>query len=351
MQADRKGRSALANSETQWYNAPFSHIYVEDCVWGSSEAQRVLAHFPSAGVIRIRHYKDVFNRKKQNFRTQHRSQALILAEKKGQLVYPGSPNCQDFGNAHFYYTSCMMNCVYNCEYCYLKGMYPTGNLVLFLNLDEIFDEVRKLCMHHPVYLCVSYDTDLMAVEPFAGYVRRWAGLTAETPNLTIEVRTKSGNLSLYPELSPCSRVIFAYTLSPDSIIRRFEHGTGKLERRLAAANAARAQGFPIRLCFDPILFCWDWRNEYRTLVEQTFAAVPPDSVRDISVGSFRLAPDYLKAMRRSEPCSAVVQYPYVRENGVYGYGAERAGEMEQFLVDELTCFVPKNKIFRWEEAE
>ena len=65
----------------------------------------------------------------------------------------------------------------------------------------------------------------------------------------------------------------------------------------------------------------------------------------------RLTPDYLKAMRRSEPCSAVVQDPYGRENGVYGYGAERAGEMEQFLVDELTCFVPKNKIFRWEEAE
>ena len=46
----------------------------------------------------------------------------------------------------------MMNCVFNCEYCYLKGMYPTGNLVLFLNLEDIFEEVRELCRTQQVYL-------------------------------------------------------------------------------------------------------------------------------------------------------------------------------------------------------
>ena len=61
----------------------------------------------------------------------------------------------------------MMNCVFDCEYCYLKGMYPSGNVVLFVNLDDIFDEVYKLLQKHPVYLCVSYDTDLLAVEIFS----------------------------------------------------------------------------------------------------------------------------------------------------------------------------------------
>lgn len=74
---------------------------------------------------------------------------------------------------HFYYTSCMMNCVFDCEYCYLKGMYPSGNVVLFVNLDDIFDEVYKLLQKHPVYLCVSYDTDLLAVENIFGYTKRW----------------------------------------------------------------------------------------------------------------------------------------------------------------------------------
>ena len=52
----------------------------------------------------------------------------------------------------FDYTSCMMNCVFDCEYCYLKGMYPSGNVVLFVNLDDIFDEVYKLLQKHP---CIS----------------------------------------------------------------------------------------------------------------------------------------------------------------------------------------------------
>ena len=38
-----------------------------------------------------------------------------------------------------------MNCVFDCEYCYLKGMYPSANLVVFVNLEDIFAEVEKTC--------------------------------------------------------------------------------------------------------------------------------------------------------------------------------------------------------------
>lgn len=34
-----------------------------------------------------------------------RAQNLILAAKHGELLYPGAPVCQNFGNEHFYYTS------------------------------------------------------------------------------------------------------------------------------------------------------------------------------------------------------------------------------------------------------
>lgn len=38
----------------------------------------------------------------------------------------------------------MMNCIFDCEYCYLKGMYPSGNLVVFVNLEDIFAELESL---------------------------------------------------------------------------------------------------------------------------------------------------------------------------------------------------------------
>lgn len=36
----------------------------------------------------------------------------------------------------------MMNCIFDCEYCYLKGMYPSGNLVVFVNLEDILRSLK-----------------------------------------------------------------------------------------------------------------------------------------------------------------------------------------------------------------
>ena len=65
------------------------------------------------------------------------------------------------------------DCIYDCEYCYLKGMYPSANIVIFVNIEDIFEELHRMLSEHPVYLCVSYDTDLLAFEAMTGYVREW----------------------------------------------------------------------------------------------------------------------------------------------------------------------------------
>ena len=95
----------------------FSHIYVEAAVRNHPRTQRILQQFLKAQVISITHYKDVFCRKGQQVHLQHGSKALIIARKDGQLLYEGAEVCQSFGNEYFYYTSCVMNCIYDCEYC------------------------------------------------------------------------------------------------------------------------------------------------------------------------------------------------------------------------------------------
>lgn len=171
---------------------PFSHIYVEKEVAKERLVRDILFRFPDATVIEINHYKDIFCRKKQNPVLQKQAQSLILAKKQGQLLYKGAPVCQNFGNENFYYTSCIMNCIYDCEYCYLQGMYPSANLVIFVNLEDVFLEVEKLLMTQSVYLCVSYDTDLVALNDLTGFVEKWIDFTETHENLRIEIRTKCG---------------------------------------------------------------------------------------------------------------------------------------------------------------
>lgn len=146
--------------ETNVVKNNFSTIYVEKEILEHENTKKILSYFKDSKVILIHDYRDVFNRKKQSISLQKQSQNLILAKKKKDYLYEASPVCQSFDNRYFYYSSTIMNCVYDCEYCFLKGMYPSSNIVVFVNLEDFFDECKKMLSKHPVYLCVSYDTDM-----------------------------------------------------------------------------------------------------------------------------------------------------------------------------------------------
>ena len=96
----------------------------------------ILGILSDANVVTINHYKDVFDRKRQDAVAQKENQSLIIAVRDGNRIFKGAPVCQSFGQKNFYYSSSMMNCPFDCEYCYLKGMYPTSNMVVFVNLED-----------------------------------------------------------------------------------------------------------------------------------------------------------------------------------------------------------------------
>jgi len=335
------------------YQPFFSTVYAEKSVW-SDEWQDKL----SAAPIFINHYKDVFNRSHQDFAAQKKAPSLILAKKTGTLIYPGAPVCQSFGNEHFYYTSCMMNCIYHCDYCYLQGMYPSGHVVVFVNLSDYFAELEQLIKRHPVYLCVSYDTDLLALEQFFSFVSKWLSFAAEHPDLTLEIRTKSGNPAIFESLAKLyngkenlkKQIIFAWTVSPEGLCKTTEHGAASLPLRITALNAAKQAGFSVRLCFDPMIFHGGWKKEYSTLVESVFSTVSANDLYDVSIGVFRISTDYLKNMRKKRPDSAIVQYPYITEQGVSHYG-KLSEEMVHYLRELLLKHLPEEKIFVWNGGE
>ena len=338
---------------------PFSHIYIEETLLGGEEAEAILRKFPKARCIPIRHYKDLFNRRKQNRALQEKSRKLILAKKEGQRIYPGAPVCQSFSESAFYYASLLMNCPFHCEYCYLQGMYPSANLVLFLNLEDYFSDCQRLIKEKgSLYLCISYDTDLLALEELYPFVERFARFLEEEPDLRIEVRTKAGGESLFNRILKMQlsedakkRLIFAFTLSPEKIVSEAEHGTAGLKGRLKAIKMAMEEGFTLRLCFDPMLYHADWESLYTELLETVFREIPVEKLYDVSVGSFRISESYLKAMTKACGASPYTSFPYENTDGYYHYPKELLLKMEGFLEQRLLEKLPKEKIFRWTEEE
>jgi spore photoproduct lyase len=342
----------LNSSAVSSWTRPFSHLYVEHAAFDYPLTRRLLERFPQARVVRIADYKGVFARPRQHFQTQKGSMKLVLAVKKDHFLYPGSDHSQGCGFDNFFYNTLMFNCVYNCGYCYLQGMYPSANLTAFVNLEDYFAETRRAVAERrnpaqPLYVCISYDTDLLAFESVLPYCRTWIAFAHEQPDLVIELRTKSAAYRAVRDLEPTGRVILAWTLSPGAVAARYEHGAPPLPQRLRTVQAAIADGWPVRLCFDPVLAIPDWQAAYGALVEETFRRIDPASVRDVTVGVFRMTDAYFDRLRRQRRDLDLVYDPYERQNGTVTYPAARRREIADYMQERLSRFVPAERMAVW----
>ena len=323
----------------------FSHIYVEKEAIKHAAAEEVLKKLKKAIHIEIDHYKDVFCRRGQSFWVQKCSRKLILAVKEDNFIYSGSDMCQDFGNEFFYYTGNVMNCIYDCEYCYLQGMYPSANIVVFVNIEDYFKQVERLLLKHPVYLCISYDTDILALENLFHFTSKWIEFARGKSELKIEVRTKSANFKAIQEIKPPENVILAWTLSPKKVIKEVEKGTPSLEARLQNINDAIDKGWNVRLCFDPLLYINEWEKEYTLLIKKVFNKINPYKIMDVSVGMFRIPADYMKKIRKDGCIPSIIAYPFENHEGTYTYPKHIASKICDTMISQLEKYIPRDKIY------
>lgn len=321
----------------------FSHVYVEEKARRFPLTEEILKRCTDSVVIPIEHYKDIFDRPRQDTEAQKRSPALILAVREGSRIFRGAPVCQSFGQRNFYYSSSVMNCLFDCEYCYLKGMYPSSNIVVFVNFEDYEKDVIKFLEEGPLYVCASYDTDLIALDGLTGLAGKWIDLAQQNKDLLVELRTKAAP----PVLENVPNVIYAFTVSPDEIVNRYEKNTPSADDRLKAAARAIDAGCNVRLCFDPMILTEGWRELYGDFADHAADLVDFSKLTDVSVGCFRISKEYLSSMRKKCLNSGIAWYPYVIRNGVAQYEEDTDRQMQEFMCARLCRHIAEEKIFTW----
>ena len=321
----------------------FTHVYVEERAEEYPLTQKILAKLNGADVIKIRHYKDVFDRKRQNAPLQKEHQALIIAVRDGSRIFKGAPVCQSMGQKNFYYASSMMNCPFDCEYCYLKGMYPSSNMVVFVNLEDYRKDVEEKLQEGPVYVCASYDTDLLALNGLTGHADFWKDMARTHDDLLVELRTKAA----VDVTDNISNVIYAFTLSPVEVVERYERHTASVDARISAASRAVENGAKVRLCFDPVIRIPEWKDAYKKLIDDAASGIGFDRLTDVSVGTFRISADYLTRMRKAYPDSEIAWYPYFIKDGVAQYEPGLDKDMQEYVCGLIGEYTGREKIFTW----
>lgn len=304
--------------------AAYSRIYIEKEAMDYPLARAVLAKLPRAKRILIGHYKDMFNRPRQDFQAQKDAQQLILAVKRPPYLYPLSPLCETYGYARAYYTTPALNCPYDCDFCFLQGMYPSAHLVVFVNEGNFYDAARKEA--EPFFLSVTYENDLMALEELVPWTGRWLDFAKTMPKMELEVRTRGANPGVLMDREPLPNVVLAWSLSPREVATRYEKRAPGPAERIEAAYRAIEAGWRVRLCIEPIIRIPTWKEAYRELINTVFDRMPADKVDSAVADVFRMGRQGFDSIFKSRedtdlfsfrPMQAgdSVTYPECREMG------------------------------------
>lgn len=266
--------------------AAFSHVYIERDALAYPLAREVLGKLPKARQALIGHYKDVFDRPRQNFRAQKDSQQLILAVKRPPYLYPLSPLCETYGHRQAFYATPVLNCPYDCDFCFLQGAYPSAHMVVFVNEGDFFTAARDHA--EPFFLSVSYENDLMAMERLVPWTGRWLDFAETVPRMELEVRTRSAHTDIIRKRPPLPNVVLAWSLSPPEIAARYEKKAPGPAERIRAAREAIDSGWRVRLCFEPIIRIQDWEAVYGALVEDMLGQLPSEKIDSAVADVFRM---------------------------------------------------------------
>lgn len=321
----------------------FSHVYVEKDVLNHPIAEKILNALKKSTVIEIQRYSDVFLRQRQNYVMQKKHPNIILAKKRYDFIYRGSQMCENFGIDEFYHTSNVLNCIYSCDYCYLQGMYPSANIVFFVNLEDFFDEVHKISCDKKIYLSISYETDLLAFEPLTGFTSMWISYAMTNENLLMEIRTKCANEAFFESTVVPDNVIFSWSLLPQEVISIYEASTPSLDKRIMAIRKAIEKGVKVRISLEPVMYVDGFEKIYSDFIDKLHEELPLQDIYDFNIGAFRMVKEQAKKVEKLKETSFVFCYDTEVKDGVFTYKNEKY--MKEFVYDRLSKYVSKDKLF------
>lgn len=329
-----------------------STIYIEDEIAEHPRTLDILQRFPDATRVACERYGEIFNRKSQNFRLQKKQPALILAKKHKGMVLP-TPKQYGIGAEHNYYFSHMLNCLYDCRYCFLQGMFQSAHYVLFINYEDFIEDMQASLEQHndqAVHFFSGYDCDSLALDPVTEFTNEFLPFFEKNPKALLELRTKSTQIRNLLKRDPIQNCVIAFSFTPDKIATALEHKVPNVEKRLNAIIDLQKAGWRIGLRFDPLIYTKEYEKEYAELFTRLFSIINLDLIHSVSLGSFRLPKAYFRKVEKLYPDEKLFSSPMEEEDNNIGYSNEIRDGMLEFCKEIILEHVPPEKFFPCHET-
>ena len=320
-------------------------IYIERDVATHPRVEAILGRHPRAARVYCDRYGEILNRRAQNFRLQKKRPALILARKHANHVLE-APDGYGVGGDANYYFSHALNCLYDCRYCFLQGMYRSAHYVVFVNFEDYLEAIdTRLAPGRQTWFFSGYDSDSLVLEPITGFVASMLPYFAQHPDAWLELRTKSTQVKPLLAHERLPNCVTAFSFTPERVSRALEHHVPPVEKRIEAMVRLAHAGWPLGLRFDPLIHHEDYQAGYRNLFRDIFSRVPPQAIHSVSLGPFRLPRHFYSRMARLYPDEPLFACSLSDRGGMVSYAPEVESAMVEFCSRELRQYVDEDRLF------
>ena len=114
----------------------------------------------------------------------------------------------------------------------------------------------------------------------------------------MEFKTKSHNVKNFENQKHIGNVVVSWSLNPDYIVKKEEHGTSSLQERLHTARRVKDKGFKVSFHIDPLIYHPEWKKNYKELAIQIIDLFSPKEITHISLGALRFQAEQKAMMRK-----------------------------------------------------
>ncbi len=213
------------------------------------------------------------------------------------------------------------NCGFDCSYCSIQSFYHNNQI----HFDSHFAEKLQALEIDPgqhYHIGTGQSSDSLMWGNRYGILEALFSFAHRHPNVILELKTKSKNISYLLQHDIPANIICTWSLNTPTIIANEEHLTASLQERLDAARQVADKGAVVGFHLHPMVFYEGWQQDYSSLFERLLKQFRAEEVALLSLGTLTYIKSVIKQIRGRDFKSKILQMPLTESNGKLSYPEE-----------------------------
>ncbi len=227
------------------------------------------------------------------------------------------------------------NCGFACSYCSIQSFYTEGKIVFQKDFVEKLQKL-KISGDKIYHIGTGQSSDSLMWGNKYGLLDALFEFADKYPNVILELKTKSDNISYLEDHRIPENVLVTWSLNTDTVIKAEEHLTASLQRRLAAARTTADRGALVGFHFHPMVHYKSWEKEYGDIFSAIQSRFSPDETALISIGTLTFIKPVIKVLRKQKIRSKILQMPMEDASGKLSYPLDIKRKMFTTLYDSFS---------------